>query len=326
MTIELPDIAQGTSVPRRLHHVFLDGWAAMPDVFRQTVEATRAHNPGWQATFWDAGRGERFIAETYGRRVLDIYRSLDPRYYAARGDLLRYLILHALGGVYLDVKSIADRPLDDVLRPEDSYWLCQFPLARDRLAAQSHYAELRHVPGGEYCQWVIVSAPGHPFLAAVLRDVLRNVAQYDPLRAGVGGMGVIRTTGPIAYTRAIHPIRPAHPHRYVLLEEVGLRYTVLGDVIGHHRTQRRHYSRHLAPLVPQGRLVTLAAAIRFGPTEHLRFSLNLLWGLRVRPALRRSRQRVERSLRQGKRRLLGEPPLPPPVQRPVPWRPRMPDD
>lgn len=129
--------------------------------------------------------------------------------------------------------------------------------------------------------------------------VLGNLAGYRPFRDGVGNLGVLRLTGPVAYTLAIHPIRDAHPHRYVRSEEIGLAYTILADQTVHYRVQGAHYSQLRRPIVRQDALRTAAAIAWFGALLPARVALAEGW-----------RQRILRPLRQAKRRLLRQPPLP----------------
>ena len=56
-------------------------------------------------------------------------------------------------------------------------------------------------------------APGHPFLKAVIESVLTNIDSYRPWLDGTGKIGVLRVSGPIAYTLAIHPLLGSHSHR-----------------------------------------------------------------------------------------------------------------
>lgn len=145
----LPDIRPGEGIPRKLHHIFLEGWSALPRPFAENIAALRARNPGWQPRFWDAPTGEAFIAEVYGAEVLALYRRVDPRYYAARGDLLRYLVVHAEGGVYLDVKSSVTPPIDTILKPDDAFLLSQKAGNRDLPAEKGWIPELRPVLAGD---------------------------------------------------------------------------------------------------------------------------------------------------------------------------------
>lgn len=64
----------------------------------------------------------------YGQRIWEYYLRINKKYGAARADLLRYLVLYALGGVYLDLKSTVLYPLSLNIQQGDSflimYWDC----------------------------------------------------------------------------------------------------------------------------------------------------------------------------------------------------------
>lgn len=233
----LPEIAMGESVPRILHQHFLAGDAAIPEEVRRVRDALVAANPGWTYSFWDAARAEAFIEAAYGEGVLERYRRIRPEYYAARSDLLRYLTLYVEGGVYLDIKSTCNRPLDEALRSDDRFLLLHFAHMMAETRTPNAEAMLRDVlveiasmPNGEYVQWVIASVPGHPYLRAVIDRVLRNIDSYSPLWFGVGGAATLRATGPVAYSLTIEKIRDLHPHTGPMNAlDRGFVYSGIGD-------------------------------------------------------------------------------------------------
>lgn len=244
-TIDLPTFPVGDAIPRILHQHFLAGEAAIPEPVRAIRDGLRAANPGWSYSFWDARRAETWIGETYGKDVLARYLRIQPEYYAARSDLLRYLNLYAQGGVYLDIKSTCDRPLDAAIRPGDKYIL--MPWEADQ---RYEHPELAHLADGEYAQWAIISVAGHPYLRAVIQRVLANVAAYAEWRNGVGMHATLRVTGPIAYSLAIEEIRPRHPHTWLSVpSDRGFRYTALARGDSHRPIFGKHYAEIKTPMV-----------------------------------------------------------------------------
>lgn len=259
----LPDIPVGDHIPRRLHQIRLRAGADLPPPVTGAMKTLREMHPDWSYRLYDDAAAEQFIAEHYGADMLATYRLIDPAYPAAQADLLRYLICFAEGGVYLDLKSTTRRPLDEVLRPGDTFLLNQWHVLRD--SPQGNHDEIREVAGGEYTNWCILSAPGHPFLRAVLEHVIDNLHRYRPLRDGVGRHGVLRTTGPIAFTRAIHPIRDDHPHRRVILDpDEGVVFSVFDDIHSHRGVSGPHYSQLVLPVVRRPWPETLVTRVAFG--------------------------------------------------------------
>lgn len=282
-SIMIPDIELGTSVPRIIHQCVFQGWESISPEIRSEIGALRARNPDWDYRFYDAAAAEKFIADAYGPDILALYLAIDPRYYAARADLFRYLVCYHTGGVYLDCKSTALLPLDQVIRQDDVFLLAQWPEHRDKPAEDSNFKEFRHIQGGAYLQWLIVSAPGHPFLRAVLERVLEGIRAYRVFEMGVGRDAVFRLTGPIAYTLAIHPIRTLHPHRYVKSDlDLHFVYSIFSDHKRHRSVFGTHYSQLSLPLIRRDAMTTAAAVAWFG---------------RVRPFVARVRNSVLRRSR-----------------------------
>ena len=125
-------------------------------------------------------------------------------------------------------------------------------------------AHTAHVPFGEFQQWHVAAAPGHPFLKAVIERVLRNIQTYNRGLHGTGAYAVLRVTGPVAYTLAIEPLLARHPHRIVdSKRDLGLVYSVFDSGAARsHESMFPHYAKLEAPLVREnlaGRLLSIAA-------------------------------------------------------------------
>jgi hypothetical protein len=248
----IPRVASGMSVPRVLHQVFFKSPPGPPPTeILQNIARIRELNPGWRYHLYDEAAMLQFIGEHYPASILELFQRIDSAYGAARADLFRYLLLYRVGGVYLDIKSSLTSPLDVVIAPGDRYLLSHW---RNRAGQEFEgwgiYPELGNAPPGELQQWHIVAAPGHPFLRAVIARVLRNLALYNPALDGTGWAGVLRMTGPIAYTQAIRPILARYEHRMVdALHDLGFQYSIYPHSSAHQRLFSEHYASRTEPIV-----------------------------------------------------------------------------
>ena len=152
----------------------------------------------------------------YAQRLQSNQSDLWP----GESGFFRYLAIYKLGGVYLDIKSTATTPLDDVLSPDDEYLLSHWSNREGHPYKGWGRHHPRHGFDEEYQQWHIVAAAHHPFLEAVIERVKKNIDAYDPLLHGVGKRGVLQVTGPIAYTLAIQSVRQSGRFRLVDIEEL----------------------------------------------------------------------------------------------------------
>lgn len=262
----LPSVNISASISRIIHQTYPT--YTLPKALDDNVAGLVAANPGWDHQLYDDKAIERFIEEHYPAEILAAYRRIKPEYGAARADLFRYLVMYRMGGVYLDIKSRFTRPIDQVVAGNEGLILAQWRNAPGEMhQAFGLHPELRHVPGGEFQQWHIIAAAGHPFLRAVIVDVLTNIESYSPWTFGVGRNGVFRLTGPIAYTLAIQPLLGTAPAKAVSSEaELSLEYSIVENYV-HQEAFKRHYSHFDTsiinlPLVSRGSAMVYTIARR----------------------------------------------------------------
>jgi hypothetical protein len=239
----LPWVNPTTRIPRIIHQTYPG--TNLPEALRENVADLVCANSDWDHRLYDDRAIERFISDHYPKEILSAYLRIKPEYGAARADLFRYLVIYRLGGVYLDIKSRFVRPIDEVVGGDEGIILSHWRNAD----GQTHqgfglHRELVDVAGGEFQQWHVIAAAGHPFLRAVIVRVLSNLDRYSPWTFGVGRIGVFRLTGPIAYTLAIHPLLGTAPAK-VLSDEtcLSLEYSITGDYV-HRDAFQRHYSQY----------------------------------------------------------------------------------
>jgi hypothetical protein len=259
LPFRLPYVVAGSTIPRLIHQTFKS--RELPPELQQNVEQIKALNPGWSHRIYDDSDIEAFIRETYGQTVFACYQRINPRYGAARADLFRYLLLYRYGGVYLDIKSTMTRPLDEVLQPNDRYLLSQWQNGKgEEFEGWGVARELNDIPGGEFQQWHIVAAAGHPFLRAVIENVLRNIERYNPWLQGTGSAGVFRVTGPVAYTLAIAPLMASQPHRLASCGDLGFEYTIF-KATSHRPLFASHYARQTESVILMQGAAGISAAL-----------------------------------------------------------------
>ncbi|WP_169391313.1 glycosyltransferase family 32 protein [Stappia stellulata] len=232
-------------VPRVLHQTIRCRSALTP-ALQRNITALKALNPGWEHRLYDDDDVRAAIRRGCGADRLALFDRIHDDYGAAKADIFRYVQLYECGGVYLDIKATARRPLREIVRDDDAFLLATWEDTPGTLyrgwGRWPQYGVAR-----EFQQWHIVCAPRHPYLKAVIDRVWRNLEAYCPLRDGRGFDTTIVTTGPVAYTRAIQEIRSRHPHRVVNAAALGLVYSIFDtddnarDVPG---SSRYRNSRH----------------------------------------------------------------------------------
>ncbi len=285
MVDRVPALATGTAVPKIIHQVYFS--KQLPPIVQANVDKIRSMNPSWEYRFYDDDDMADYVGTQYGDAMLDSYCRINKKYGASRADFFRYLLMYKEGGVYLDIKSSMDRPLDAVLRPDDVYLLSRWRNSVGEMyEGWGMHDQLKEFGGHEFQQWHIIAAPGHPFLRAVIERVLDNIDRYNPLLHDTGKGGVLRVTGPIAYTQSITPLLQRNKYRLVDSQgDLGLVYSIFGAAsnLAHKSIFRFHYTElqePVATLTGPTKLLWLT----FGPikTHFIRPLRNLIFSVRKR--------------------------------------------
>lgn len=248
-----PVVQASPAIPRVIHQTLPDK-SRLPAHVADHIARLQAINPGWRHVLHDDADIQHHIGRHHGADMLATFNSINPLYGAARADLFRYLLMWQEGGVYLDIKSGCSQPLDSIIRPDDTMLLSRWRNAPgEKFAGWGAHTD-DGVPS-ELQNWHIICRPGHPLMQAAVEAVLHNLRHYAMRRFGVGKFGVLRTTGPIAYTKAIEPLLARHPHRFFDSEAAGLVYADLTPPPGqssHMGLFKQHYTRVKMPLVSSG--------------------------------------------------------------------------
>jgi mannosyltransferase OCH1-like enzyme len=229
-------------IPKKIFGIFLDK-TNMDPKFIDNIEYVKGKNPHWTYTLFDNADIVEYIKLNYSAEILEYYNRINPSYAAARADFFRYLLMYREGGVYLDIKSAPEFPLDNIIHPDDEY-----------IISEGIFSKLYKWLGypGEYQQWHIICRPEHPYLKAVIERVIDNIKNYSVEKFGVGRNGVFKVTGPFMYTEVIDSILDRHNHRYIETNEfIGLVYNNLNNnelmILSHFG--KKHYSLLREPII-----------------------------------------------------------------------------
>lgn len=235
-------------IPKNIFHTYSALENLRPE-FLENIRKIQLDHKDWRYHFFSDEDCRTFIEKNYGQKILSLYDRIDPDYGAARADLFRYLIVFKLGGVYLDVKAYLSENLNNIIREDDSCLLSHWGKSYV-LSGWGIHKELG--PYREFQNWFIISEPNHPFLAQSISGVINNINNYSKQTMGVGKKGVVRTTGPIPYSKAIYSMKDFCSHRIIESEKTGLNYSFLektNDRMRHVKYLGTHYSNLSKPVI-----------------------------------------------------------------------------
>jgi hypothetical protein len=172
-------------IPKIIHQTART--AEIPERWRTYQQKVISLHPGWEYRIW-TDADNRALVETSAPHLLSLYSGM-PRN-IMRADMIRYVIMDLVGGLYLDFDYEFLKPFDLLDK--------QVVLTRE----SDDSAEL--FLGNS----VIASERGHPFWKRVLAELERSLAELGraPVEDEVNGM-----TGPGLITRTYLKEPLLHP-------------------------------------------------------------------------------------------------------------------
>ncbi len=236
-------------ISKIIHQTYVDRNQLTPEIV-SNIARLQNINKDWEYRFYDDKDILDYVTFHFGENILSRIKKVNKKYSVVIADLFRYLVVYNEGGVYLDIKSTASKPLNEIIKEDDAYLISQW---RNQLGYKFQgwglFEELKSISGGEFQTWFVVAEKRHKFLSAVIKNTLFNIDNYTIEKYGVGKKGVMKVSGPIMYTLAIAPLLKLYKFRIIDSAESGLIYSIYKDNYAHDKLFENKYSKQTEPIV-----------------------------------------------------------------------------
>jgi Mannosyltransferase OCH1 and related enzymes len=142
-------------IPRVIHQTWKG--PRLPARYRAFADTWRRAHPDWQWRLWTDADNARFVAQEFPE-LLALY--LGYPQHIQRVDVIRYLLLYRLGGLYVDLDFECFRGVAPLLHGQQ----CVLSLEAD---AHNAVHRTRRIVSNAF----MAAVPGHPLFAAVIEDL-----------------------------------------------------------------------------------------------------------------------------------------------------------
>lgn len=229
----------------------------MAKLYKNHSKKIRKLNPDYNYIIFYEKDAEKFILKYYNKYILNAFNSINECYGPAKGDLLRYLLIYQFGGVYFDLKSGTNTSLNKIINKEDEFLYSSWP--------GSYNDNLLKTGFGEFQQWWLISIPKHPLLKNIIKSVVENIYNKTNSRL-TGKFGVIKITGPFAYTLALKEYIANNPNHNLTFKPNNFDYNFSYNILNnshnytddHIRLNKNgHYTNYNKPVIDQKLLYNL---------------------------------------------------------------------
>ena len=151
-------------------------------LIQEKIDNIKKQNSDYKYYLYDDKDMDDFVNKHYNGEISDCYNKLNI--IVAKADFWRYLILYKYGGIYLDIDSSINKPLNELINEED----------KAIITAQGHRNCYVNV------QWGMIFSKEHPILKKTIELVCDNIKNNRYPN------NIHKMTGPDVFTMAINEI------------------------------------------------------------------------------------------------------------------------
>jgi len=250
-SIKLPNIEKSKIIPKKIYRTYYD--LELAKKFNKANQMTKINNEELNEIIFDDIMIEEYIKNNYSNRIYKAYKSIDNDYGPAKADFFRYLIIYKEGGIYLDIKSVIIKNIDEELK-ESKLIVSKgrynpYPIHYGLLFQYLNKYNWSYFSGvekyGEYNNWHIISPKGNEILGKVIKQTVSNI-EYglkNKDKYTNGEYSVLALTGPIMFSRVIDKYKNKEN---ILIKNTNLNGKVkysLYDIDHKNIGYKKHYSK-----------------------------------------------------------------------------------
>ena len=179
--------------PKIIHQIWFQGANNVPSKYHSNISKMKQFHPNWEYKLWD----EQSISNLTASLQSDDIGGSPPTFehLHQKVDYARYVILHQLGGVYVDMDVVIYKPFDTLLEEYSAY---EVIISK----ANGNFFENMLACGSPVCinNGIIISKPNSTFLKHLITEI------DNKMKSPFTGLGehksitISRTTGPTMFT------------------------------------------------------------------------------------------------------------------------------
>ena len=192
-------------IPPRIWQIFF-GYTPL-DEFAPALHTWISKNQDYRYALMSNQGADDFARKYYADRPDVLEPFLQLKTHVLRSDLLRYMILESVGGIYSDLDTVADKSVRDWFPQEmRSKVHAVVGVEYDQLDGEPYYHMSDRI---QFCQWTMAASQGHPIMSKIVKKVVtaihemagRNntsIANFKP-----SDMEVLQLSGPVIWTHEV---------------------------------------------------------------------------------------------------------------------------
>jgi len=172
-----------SSIPLIIHQIWWQGYENLPKEYLKYRNSWILKHPNWKLIFWDKKKIEKFVLNINK----DLYKILNKLpYLIQKIDFSKYIILYYYGGVYVDMDTICQQKLDNLLVKY------KYGLILSKIDIYDNYKLINN--------GIIISEKYHDFFLYLYYEIAKNLKKKIYENKDIY---ILNSTGPIVFSKAV---------------------------------------------------------------------------------------------------------------------------
>lgn len=164
-------------IPRILHQIYTGGYDKIIPSVKKVIKENLDMNPNWEYRFYDNEKIDKYIKEYESEYVYNAYKKINPRYCAVIADLFRYIVMYHEGGVYIDIKSKTNIPLDNWVHKDKLQLSLSSQL--DLYLYKYFKDKLKNIGPRQFQQHTLIYPKKHYILRILIDTICNNIYKFN---------------------------------------------------------------------------------------------------------------------------------------------------
>lgn len=165
-------------IPKKIWQTHEPEFSQLPSNLQGYAETWKSLNPEYTHNYVSATERSAFVRDTFNAEIYSIYESLPVN--VMKADMWRLLVTYFEGGIYVDMDSVCNLPIDEWILKDKSF-----------------------IVGPEHTDSFVTStfacSKEHPIMGNVIENMIANLRNADYSSPHI----VHRYTGPWMFTRYV---------------------------------------------------------------------------------------------------------------------------
>jgi mannosyltransferase OCH1-like enzyme len=167
-------------IPKIIWQTYEQSFDQLPGYLIDMINTWKVKNPEYEYRYASSDDRNKFVLDNFGQHWLDLFLGCPVP--VMRADIWRYMVLYKVGGVYTDIDTVCNDPVNTWIDSKKDFII----------AIENDF---------NFASWTMASAPNNPALLHLINNIknkLESITDYskEPYY-------VHMTTGPAIWTESI---------------------------------------------------------------------------------------------------------------------------